>query len=66
VELTREQRISLGFQTCETAKSILISTFPKGLPKEELQIRLFLRYYNNDFSEEEKNKIIQHFKTLNN
>ena len=56
-ELTGEQRISLGFQSCETAKSIVISSFPKGLAKEEIQIRLFLKYYNNAFSEAEKNKI---------
>jgi hypothetical protein len=65
-ELTGEQRISLGFQSCETAKSIVISSFPKGLTKEEIQIKLFLRYYSNDFSEEEKNKIIQHFKNKGN
>jgi hypothetical protein len=63
-ELTWEQRISLGFQSCETAKSIVIFSFPKDLAKEEILIRLFLKYYNNDFSEEEKNIIIKHFKNF--
>jgi glycogen synthase len=38
-------------------RGIVISSYPKGLAKEEIQIRLFLKYYINAFSEEEKNKI---------
>ncbi len=62
--MTGEERLLLGFKSCETAKQIVLSSFPKGLSKKEIRIRLFLRYYSNDFSEQEKQKIIKHFERL--
>jgi hypothetical protein len=62
--LSGEQRLLLGFQSCNTAKQIVLSSFPNGLSKKEIRIQLFLRYYSNDFSEQDKQKIIQHFQNL--
>ena len=62
--MTGEERLLLGFKSCETAKQIVLSSFPKELSKKEIRIKLFLRYYSNDFSEQEKQKIIKHFESL--
>ncbi len=62
--LTGEERMALGFQSCETAKNIVLSSFPKGLSQKEIRIRLFLRYYSNDFSEEDKKKIVRHLEKI--
>lgn len=63
-KLTGEQRMMLGFASCATARQIVLSSFPKGLSEKEIRVRLFLRYYSNDFSEEEKEKIIRHLKNV--
>jgi hypothetical protein len=62
--MTGNERLLLGFKSCETAKQIVLSSFPKGLSKKEIRIRLFLRYYSNDFSDLDKQKIIKHFESL--
>lgn len=62
--MTGEERLLLGFKSCETAKQIVLSSFPKGLSKKEIRVRLFLRYYSNNFSEQERQKIIEHFENL--
>ena len=62
--LNGEERLLLGFQSCNTAKQIVLSSFRKGLSKKEIKIQLFLRYYSNDFSEIDKGKIIKHLEGL--
>ncbi|MCB1156070.1 MAG: hypothetical protein H7A25_07180 [Leptospiraceae bacterium] len=63
-KLTGEERMKLGFASCTAARKIVLASFPPGLSKTEIKIRLFLRYYGNDFSEEEKEKFIQHLRNL--
>jgi hypothetical protein len=58
--LRPEQRIEIMLSMCETARQIVLSSLPKGLSKKERNKQLFLRFYADDFSEEEKKKILEH------
>ena len=58
-KLTGEERMLMGLEMFETAKKIVLSSFPKNLPENEKRKRLFLRLYGNDFGEEEKRKILK-------
>lgn len=64
-KLTGEQRMLMGFASCQAAKSMVLASFPPDLSEKEKRIRLFLRYYSNDFTEEQKAKIIKHLESLN-
>jgi hypothetical protein len=58
-KLTGEERMLMGLEMFETARKIVLSSFPENLPENEINKRLFLRFYGNDFGEEEKRKILQ-------
>jgi len=58
-KLTGEERMLMGLEMFETAKKIVLSSFPEDLPENEIRKKLFLRFYGNDFSEEEKRKILE-------
>jgi hypothetical protein len=56
--LSGEQRLLMGLEMFETARKIVLSSFPPGLSENEIRKRLFLRFYGDDFSEDEKKKIL--------
>lgn len=58
--LRPEQRIEIMLSMCETARQIVLSSLPKGLSPKEKKKQLFFRFYGDDFSKEEKQKIIEH------
>lgn len=64
--LTGLERWNLGFASCSAARQIVLASLPKGLSQIEIKIQLFLRYYGNDFTKIEKEKIITHIKNLPN
>jgi hypothetical protein len=57
-KLSGEERLLMGLEMFETARKIVLSSFPENLPENEIRKRLFLRFYGNDFSEEEKKTIL--------
>jgi len=57
-KLSGEERLLMGLEMFETARKIVLSSFPPNLSENEIRKRLFLRFYGNDFSEEEKEKIL--------
>ncbi len=57
-KLSGEERLLMGLEMFETARKIVLSSFPPNLTEDEIRKRLFLRFYENDFSEEEKEKIL--------
>ena len=57
-KLSGEERLLMGLEMFETARKIVLSSFPPNLTDDEIRKRLFLRFYENDFSEEEKEKIL--------
>lgn len=57
-----EERFKMAVDMFDTAKAFVEASLPKSLSKTEIKIQTFLRFYGNDFSELEKEKIINHFK----
>ena len=57
-KLSGEERLLMGLEMFETARKIVLSSFPPNLSENEIRKRLFLRFYGNDFSEEEKERIL--------
>ena len=58
MEKTGAERIKMGAQMCETARRIVLSSFPEGLSRREIRQRLFLRYYGHEFTPEQTAKIL--------
>jgi len=56
-----EEKLLIALSMFETAREIVISSLPNNLSKKELQKALFLRFYGNDFSTTEKEKILNNF-----
>ncbi len=55
---TGEEKLLIALSMFETARELVISSLPKNLSEKELRKALFLRFYGNDFSREEKEKIL--------
>ena len=58
-KLEPQQRLEMMLSMFETARQIVLSSLPKGLSPKEIKKQLFLRFYGDDFSEEDKNRIIE-------
>jgi hypothetical protein len=58
-KLSGEERLLMGLEMFETARKIVLSSFPANLPENEIRKRQFLRFYGSDFSDEEKEKILK-------
>ena len=56
---TGEERMLMGFSMLNFARRIVLSSMGKDIPPEECRRKLFLRFYGNDFSLEEREKILQ-------
>jgi len=56
-----EEELLICLKMFETAREIVISSLPKNISERELQKKIFLRFYGNDFSENEKVKILSSF-----
>lgn len=59
-----EERMRMAAGMFEAARQMALASFPEGLSKFEIQKRLFERFYSNDFSEEEKQKIYARMKEV--
>jgi hypothetical protein len=58
-KLTGQERMQLCSDMFDTARELILASFPKGISEKEKRKLLFLRLYGQDFSEEEKEKILQ-------
>ena len=53
-----EEKLLIALSMFETARELVISSLPNNLSERELRKTLFLRFYGNDFSVNEKEKIL--------
>jgi len=63
---TNAERLIMGCSMFKAAKTIVYSSILEEKPdiaKNELRVKIFLRFYGPDFKESEKQKIIQHLMT---
>ena len=58
MEKSGEERMKMGMSMYSTAIRVIWSSMPDSLPVVEKRKRLFLTLYGNDYSEEQKGKII--------
>ncbi|MGA2296880.1 MAG: hypothetical protein ABSG15_04945 [FCB group bacterium] len=58
MKLDLKTRLEMTGSMFDSARRIVLSTLPKDLSPEETRVQLFLRFYKNDFSEKELEKII--------
>lgn len=58
-EKTGEERMIMGFSMLNFARRIVLSSIGKDASAEEQRRKLFLRFYRNDFSQEERDKILK-------
>ena len=56
---TGEEKLLIALNMFETARELVISSLPNNLSEKELRRELFLRFYGNDFSKSEKEKILK-------
>jgi hypothetical protein len=62
---TPTERLEMGISMYETSRSLIIWSILNDQPdisKSELKVELFLRFYGNDFSLEQREKIIAHLR----
>ncbi len=59
MQKTGEERFLMGLSMCDTARRIVLSSFPDNISESEKRIRLLYRYYSHDFSDDELKKIAQ-------
>ena len=58
-KMTGEERLKIGFSMYDTARAIVLSSLPQDLSSEDRAVQLFLRFYEHDFSSEEREKIVE-------
>ena len=64
---TPTERLEMGSSMYETSKRLLIQFIRRHKPQisdVELRQEFFLKMYGNDFSPEERNKIVKHLGSL--
>lgn len=64
MQSTNEERFLMGISMFETAREIVIASCPNINSELDKKIHLLKRFYSNDFSADQMNKIITHLKEL--
>lgn len=62
---TAKERFDIGIEMYEMARQMAIDSIRRFAPQiseKEMKMELFRRFYKNDFSEEEMQKILVNFK----
>lgn len=57
-EKSGEERFLMGLRMGDAARKMVLASFPQNLTEVEKRIKLFIRYYGNDFSDEVTKEII--------
>jgi hypothetical protein len=60
---TASERFEMGCSMFDFAKEIVVSSIKQknpGISRQELRKEIFLRFYGDDFSPEQREKIIDH------
>ena len=58
-----EERFLMGISLCETARKMVLASFPDNIVEAVKREKLFIRYYKKDFPINEIKKIIAVLKT---
>ncbi len=61
------ERLLMGCSMFDTSKSIVMASILAKEPdiqEQDLRVRLFLRFYKQDYEKEERERIVKHLKNL--
>ena len=57
-KMTGDERMKIASDMFDTARTLVLASLDKNLNDKEKRKALFLRFYGNDFSENEKENIL--------
>ncbi len=57
-KMTGDERMKIASEMFDTARTLVLASLDKNLNDKEKRKALFLRFYGNDFSTNEKEKIL--------
>jgi hypothetical protein len=60
-KMTGDERMKIASDMFDTARTLVLASLDKNLNDKEKRKALFLRFYGNDFSINEKEKILNNF-----
>ncbi len=60
-KMTGYERMKIASDMFDTARTLVLASLDKNLNDKEKRKALFLRFYGNDFSVNEKEKILNNF-----
>jgi hypothetical protein len=60
-KMTGDERMKIASDMFDTARTLVLASLDKNLNDKEKRKALFLRFYGNDFSVNEKEKILNNF-----
>jgi hypothetical protein len=60
-KMTGEERMKIASDMFDTARTLVLASLDKNLNDTEKRKALFLRFYGNDFSVNDKEKILNNF-----
>lgn len=60
-----EEKLLIALKMFETARTIVLSSFSPNLSDEEIRSKLFLRFYESDFDDFTKEKILRKLRKTN-
>ena len=63
--LSGSQRVIMACRMFHAGRAMVLASLPLGLSEWERKALLFERLYGKDFTEDEKKKILEHLKHIN-
>lgn len=58
MQASGETRMIMGSRMFDACREMVLASLPEELSEDEIRVRLFLRFYGNDFNEETREKIV--------
>jgi hypothetical protein len=55
--MSSDERIFMADSMFESARQIVLSSFPDNFSEKDIKFNLFLRFYKNDYTQEQIEKI---------
>lgn len=61
MNLTCTERLIMGADMFDSARKMVLSSFPKGLSPSEVKLKLLYRFYGHDFDGRQYSDIVRYF-----
>lgn len=64
MQVTGERRMIMGSRMFDACREMSLASLPEDLSDTEIRMRLFLRFYGNEFDEETREEIVEYLGEL--